>query len=261
MVAARPQDLLRGVQAASEAEKLLYAYETAMSIRLALCAQLERHGCGGESLRECNATRRNTALRQSELLAAWRATKALTEGCQDNSAQCPRWASRGECTRNAIYMLQACRLSCKACEPGAQTADAAAAAAGAALADAAMAATAAAGDGADGLSAFELARATAGDEMKEMLRAKLCVPAPHAPDRSRANPRAACARDRPDTRPHARARVAAVRLRPTGSSESPPPGRRAVARITTLTAHRAPRGRTSRPTRPAAAPRTSTGAV
>ena len=33
-------------------------------------------------------------------------------GLQDNNANCPRWANRGECTKNSNYMLVNCKKSC-----------------------------------------------------------------------------------------------------------------------------------------------------
>ena len=36
--------------------------------------------------------------------------------CVDSDAQCPEWASQGECEFNPIWMKENCRLSCNTCE-------------------------------------------------------------------------------------------------------------------------------------------------
>ena len=35
--------------------------------------------------------------------------------CADSATDCAKWAEAGECTRNAGYMRDACRLSCELC--------------------------------------------------------------------------------------------------------------------------------------------------
>ena len=35
--------------------------------------------------------------------------------CKDNSEKCEKYASWGECTRNPEWMLENCKVSCKAC--------------------------------------------------------------------------------------------------------------------------------------------------
>lgn len=39
--------------------------------------------------------------------------------CADTNDSCQRWAAKGECTKNAAFMLANCKFSCKACEASA----------------------------------------------------------------------------------------------------------------------------------------------
>ena len=39
----------------------------------------------------------------------------LEENCRDETAACAKWAAEGECERNADYMSDSCRRSCKLC--------------------------------------------------------------------------------------------------------------------------------------------------
>jgi hypothetical protein len=41
---------------------------------------------------------------------------SATPSCTDTSAECVHWASKGECSRNAVYMSHHCRRSCKLCD-------------------------------------------------------------------------------------------------------------------------------------------------
>ena len=40
---------------------------------------------------------------------------AASAGCFDSSAECGTWATNGECSRNPLYMHEACQRSCHAC--------------------------------------------------------------------------------------------------------------------------------------------------
>ena len=35
--------------------------------------------------------------------------------CNDEEADCSKWAEVGECQKNPTYMLKSCKKSCKAC--------------------------------------------------------------------------------------------------------------------------------------------------
>jgi len=41
--------------------------------------------------------------------------KGMEAMCEDENAQCPLWALRGECTKNPVYMLYHCKASCGVC--------------------------------------------------------------------------------------------------------------------------------------------------
>ncbi|EPB74187.1 shTK domain protein [Ancylostoma ceylanicum] len=40
------------------------------------------------------------------------------QGCEDADPKCPDWASEGECTSNAVWMMANCRKSCHSCQGG-----------------------------------------------------------------------------------------------------------------------------------------------
>ncbi|KAI6233899.1 ShKT domain and Neurotransmitter-gated ion-channel ligand-binding domain-containing protein [Aphelenchoides fujianensis] len=50
-------------------------------------------------------------------LSAW-SEEAQTSTCVDSDAKCPLWASQGECTSNAVWMMSNCRRSCQSCQGG-----------------------------------------------------------------------------------------------------------------------------------------------
>jgi len=43
--------------------------------------------------------------------------KSQRKGCVDDNDRCEEWASTGECEKNPAYMNDACKLSCKQCQP------------------------------------------------------------------------------------------------------------------------------------------------
>ncbi|KHJ92740.1 shTK domain protein [Oesophagostomum dentatum] len=43
---------------------------------------------------------------------------AKDSGCEDADPKCPEWASEGECTSNAVWMMANCRRSCHSCQGG-----------------------------------------------------------------------------------------------------------------------------------------------
>ena len=43
------------------------------------------------------------------------AQKAAWGACVDADTRCEQWAAKGECQKNAKYMLTSCRKACKTC--------------------------------------------------------------------------------------------------------------------------------------------------
>ncbi|UMM29712.1 hypothetical protein L5515_011933 [Caenorhabditis briggsae] len=55
-------------------------------------------------------------LSTSLVTAAWAAGSAV--GCEDADPKCTEWASTGECSTNAVWMMANCRKSCHSCQGG-----------------------------------------------------------------------------------------------------------------------------------------------
>ncbi|KAI7841215.1 hypothetical protein COHA_005180 [Chlorella ohadii] len=83
--------------------------------------QCKPQGClasGCPSNSECDKTtlecKENKPLSVTEAPASPAAASAPALPCKDDDTNCVFWAAAGECTKNPSYMLQTCKLSCRA---------------------------------------------------------------------------------------------------------------------------------------------------
>ena len=65
----------------------------------------------GEEMSRIDLTRLKTVANLHKLLNLL----GVMETCRDDHADCPNWASGGQCDANPAYMLDNCRASCGAC--------------------------------------------------------------------------------------------------------------------------------------------------
>ncbi|GAB4816143.1 hypothetical protein N2152v2_003189 [Parachlorella kessleri] len=91
----------------------LLAIEVPITLNEAFCEYLLAHCPASDQLTaECDKARRLG----EELAAAFGALE-LPDPCHDSDTRCGGWAAAGECERNAGFMGEHCRISCKLCTP------------------------------------------------------------------------------------------------------------------------------------------------